>query len=39
MEENGQLHVSVALQPGKAPKGWLGPRVGLDVVEKRKKQT
>jgi hypothetical protein len=45
MEESGQLHAPVALPPGKEPLGtlwkggWVGPRVGLDVVEKKKSCT
>jgi hypothetical protein len=37
MEVSGQLHVPAALPP--VPHwigGWVGPRVGLDAVEKRK---
>jgi hypothetical protein len=39
---NGQLHASAALPPGKEPLdthwigGWVGPRTGLDDVERRK---
>jgi hypothetical protein len=42
MEVSGQLHAPVALLSGeRAPGthwigGWMGPRVGLDAVEKRK---
>jgi hypothetical protein len=41
MEESGQLHAQAALTPGeRAPDthcigDWVGPRVGLDAVEKR----
>jgi hypothetical protein len=38
---NGQLHASEVLPPGKEPRYpwigcWVGPRVGLDDIEKRK---
>jgi hypothetical protein len=38
---SGQLHAPAALIPGKNPRthwigGWVGPRDGLDDVEKRK---
>jgi hypothetical protein len=42
MEVSGQLHTSVVLPPGKrAPgthclEGCVGPRIGLETVEKRK---
>jgi hypothetical protein len=42
MEVSGQLHVPVALPPGKEPPGthwiggWAGPTAVLDAVEKRK---
>jgi hypothetical protein len=42
MEVSGQLHAPGALPPGeRAPGshwigGWIGPRAGLDAVEKRK---
>jgi hypothetical protein len=41
MEESGQLHAQVALPPMKSPSahwigGRVGPRAGLDDVEKRK---
>jgi hypothetical protein len=42
MEVIGQLHDPDALPLGKEPRsthwirGWVGPRVGLDAVEKRK---
>jgi hypothetical protein len=45
MEVNGQLHASIALLPGKSDPGthwiggWVGPRVGLEVVEKGKNLT
>jgi hypothetical protein len=42
MEVSGQLHASAALPPEKAAgihwiDGWVGPRAGLEAVEKRKK--
>jgi hypothetical protein len=42
MEVSGQFHAPDALPPGKEPPGtqwiggWLGPRSGLDEVERRK---
>jgi hypothetical protein len=41
MEVSGQLHAPTALPPLKQPPGthwigWVGPRVGLDAVEKGK---
>jgi hypothetical protein len=42
MDVSGQLHVPKALSPGKEPAGThstggrVGPRVGLDAVEKTK---
>jgi hypothetical protein len=42
MEVSGQLHAPATLLPGKEPPGthwiggWVGPRAGLDMVEKRK---
>jgi hypothetical protein len=42
MEASGELHAPVSLPPEKKPLGthwiggWLGPRAGLDPVEKRK---
>jgi hypothetical protein len=42
MEKSAQLHDPAALPPRKGPPGtrwiggWVGPRVGLDDVEKRK---
>lgn len=41
MKVNGKLHATLALPLGKDPgtnsiEGWAGPRVGLDVLEKRK---
>jgi hypothetical protein len=41
MEVNGQLHIPHAYLQGKVPDinwigGWMGPRAGLDAVEKRK---
>jgi len=42
MEANGQIHIPTALPPGKEPPsthrigGWVGPRAGLDAVEKIK---
>jgi hypothetical protein len=39
MEVNGQLHAPIALLPRKQPHcigGWMGPRAGLDAMEKRK---
>jgi hypothetical protein len=42
MEVSGQLHAATALPPGKYPPGtqwiggWLGHRVGLNAMEKRK---
>jgi hypothetical protein len=42
MEVSGQLHARAVLPPGeRAPNthwlgGWVGPRAGLDVVEKTK---
>jgi hypothetical protein len=41
MEVNRQFHALDAVPPGRAPgthllRGWLGPRVGLAAVEKRK---
>jgi hypothetical protein len=41
-EVSGQIHATAALPPGKEPPGtrwigsWVGPRSGLDDVEKRK---
>jgi hypothetical protein len=43
MEVNGQLHTPAALPPGKDPPGtrwiggWVGPRVVLEAVVKKKK--
>jgi hypothetical protein len=36
MEMNGQLHGQATLSPGKGPPvgGWVGPKTGLDAVEK-----
>jgi hypothetical protein len=42
MEVSGQYHAPAALPPGKEPHsthwigGWVGPRISLDDVEKRK---
>jgi hypothetical protein len=41
LEESGQLQALAALTWGKSPQyhwigGWVGPRAGLDSVEKRK---
>jgi hypothetical protein len=42
MEVSGQLHAPAALPPGETAPGtqwiggWVGPRAGLDDVEKRK---
>jgi hypothetical protein len=41
MEASGQLHAPAALTPERAPDtyslgGWVGPRTGLDDVEKKK---
>jgi hypothetical protein len=42
MEVSGQLHAPAALLPGERSlsirwiEGWVGPRAGLDDVEKRK---
>jgi hypothetical protein len=36
MEVSGQLHASAALSPVLIVEGWVGPRVSLDAVEKRK---
>jgi hypothetical protein len=42
MEKSGQFHSPVALAPGERVPGthwiggWVGPRAGLDAVEKRK---
>jgi hypothetical protein len=36
MEMSGQLHTPAALPPGKGIGGWLGFRVSLDAVEKKK---
>jgi hypothetical protein len=39
MEVSGQFHVPAALKPRKerpVPEGWVGPRVCLDTVKKRK---
>jgi hypothetical protein len=39
---SGQLHAQAALPPGKEPPGthwiggWVGPRAGMDDLEKRK---
>jgi hypothetical protein len=40
MEVSGQLHAPAALRPGKVSGshcigGWMGPRAGLDVTEKK----
>jgi len=42
MEVGGQHHASTALTPGKHPgthatEGWVGPRAGVGVLQKRKK--
>jgi hypothetical protein len=42
MEVSSQLHAPAALSQGKEPRfpleiNWVGPRTGLDAVEKRKK--
>jgi hypothetical protein len=41
MELNGQLHAPAYLPPGKVPpaRDWVGPRVGLDVLEKEESCT
>jgi hypothetical protein len=41
MEVNGEIHVLVVLLPEESPGahwvgGWVGPRTGLDAMEKRK---
>jgi len=41
MEVSGEIHTPAALLPGKEPGthwigGWVGPRVGLDAVAKRR---
>jgi hypothetical protein len=36
MEMSDELHAPASLPPGKQMGGWLGLRVGLEVMEKRK---